>query len=221
MTNEDGTITDTPAPVEEPVKAPEEVTPVEEANDSPETEEVVVDKEEPVDTPEKEEYSIDWGDFTVSEEFSQIATGVAKEAGLDRTAAGQYTSKVIQAMQESVVKAMEKDDAALKEEWGSEYNSKVNSCKAFIKQHAEASGLTEEDVNVLFSPKGYKLVASFMKLAGESEAQIGQTSVNEKAWAQEVQTNPNHPDYKAFHDRTDPRYEELSKRWYKAHGMKV
>ena len=113
---------------------------------------------------------------------------------------------------------MERMDSELKEEWGGDYNTRMKECKRFLSRHAKASGLTNEDIAVLQSPKGFKLLYSFMKATGESPAHMGKADASTQSWAHEAMNNPAHPDYKALHELNDPRHDEVTRRWYRAQG---
>lgn len=183
------------------------------------TEEQPENTEQKPDSEEEQPYTIEWPEgYEATPEFEAVAAEAAKGSGLDGKAAGLYTSRVLDALNEAEVKNMERMDTELKEEWGSDYNTRMKECKSFLSRHAKESGLTNEDIAVLQSPKGFKLLYSFMKATGESPAHMGKADAPTKSWAHEVQNNPSHPDYKAFYDLNDPRHDEVTRRWYRAQG---
>lgn len=175
--------------------------------------------EQKPDSEEEQPYAIEWPEgYEATPEFEAVAVEAAKGSGLDGKAAGLYTSRVLDALNEAEVKNMERADTELKEEWGSDYNARMKECKGFLSRHAKQSGLTNEDIAVLQSPKGFKLLYSFMKATGESPAHMGKADASTQSWTHEVQNNPSHPDYKAFYDLNDPRHDEVTRRWYRAQG---
>lgn len=175
--------------------------------------------EQKPDSEEEQSYAIEWPEgYEATPEFEAVAAEAAKGSGLDGKAAGLYTSRVLDALNEAEVKNMERTDAELKEEWGSDYNTRMKECKSFLSRHAKESGLTNEDIAVLQSPKGFKLLYSFMKATGESPAHMGKADASTQSWAHEAMNNPAHPDYKALHEVNDPRHDEVTRRWYRAQG---
>lgn len=167
-------------------------------------------------------YSIQWPDgYEVSPSFSDITNTVAQEAGLDSKAAGVYTARVLDALNEAELKNMEKQDADLKTEWGSDYNSRMKECKTFLARHAKSAGLSNSDIAVLQSPKGFKLIYSFMAASGEQPAHVGTPTATAQSWANEAMNNPSHPDYNALRNLDDPRHEDVARRWYKAQGARI
>lgn len=182
-------------------------------------EEQTENTEQKPDSEEEKSYAIEWPEgYEATPEFEAVAAEAAKGSGLDGKAAGLYTSRVLDALNEAEMKNMERTDAELKEEWGSDYNTRMKECKSFLSRHAKESGLTNEDIAVLQSPKGFKLLYSFMKATGESPAHMGKADASTQSWAHEVQNNPSHPDYNAFYDLNDPRHDEVTRRWYRAQG---
>ena len=175
--------------------------------------------EQEKDSEDEQPYSIEWPEgYEATPEFEAVAAEAAKGSGLDGKTAGLYTSRVLDALNEAELKNMERMDSELKEEWGSDYNTRMKECKSFLSRHAKASGLTNEDIAVLQSPKGFKLLYSFMKATGESPAHMGKADASTKSWAHEAMNNPAHPDYKALHVLNDPRHDEVTRRWYRAQG---
>lgn len=171
------------------------------------------------DSEEAQPYAIEWPEgYEATPEFEAVAAEAAKGSGLDGKTAGLYTSRVLDALNEAEVKNMERMDSELKEEWGGDYNTRMKECKRFLSRHAKASGLTNEDIAVLQSPKGFKLLYSFMKATGESPAHMGKADASTQSWAHEAMNNPAHPDYKALHELNDPRHDEVTRRWYRAQG---
>lgn len=176
------------------------------------------------DRKEEESFELEWPEgYEATPEFAAVATEAAKGCGLTGKSAGAYTARVLDALQEAELRNVEKTDAELKGEWGSEYESRMKACKGFLARHAKRSGLTDTDVAVLQSPKGFRLLNSFMEALGESQAHgMGAAvSADEKSWADSVMKDSRHPDYEAFRDADHPRHEEVARRWYRAQGASV
>lgn len=170
-----------------------------------------------------EEFAMVWPEgYEASEEFAQITTEAAKAAGIaDGKLAGAYTAKVIAAIQEAADKRVAADDAELKADWGAEYQANMKECKAFVERMGAKAGLSEDDVAVLATPKGMRLIQVIRAEVGEGVAAGGKSvaSAADESWAREVMTNPNHADYAAFHNPSDPRWRELNARYNKVKGF--
>ena len=183
-----------------------------------------MDAEAPAPQPENEQqntdqddYQIEWPDGVEADpSFDQLTTRAAKAAGLDGKAAGAYTAAVIDAIKQQERENFIKSDAELKEQWGSDYQTNMRACKAFLSRHAKESGLSQQDIAVLQSPKGFKLLHSFMQSTGEQPAHgTEKPTMQEKSWAHSVMHDPSHSDYRAFHDVEDTRYNEVHARYNK------
>lgn len=205
---------------EEQQKTPSNVKDAYKVDTEGDEEEQPENTEQNPDSEEDEQpYTIEWPEgYEATPEFEAVAAEAAKGSGLDGKAAGLYTSRVLDALNEAEMKNMERTDTELKEEWGSDYNARMKECKNFLSRHAKESGLTNEDIAVLQSPKGFKLLYSFMKATGESPAHMGKADASTTSWAHEAMNNPAHPDYKALHELNDPRHDEVTRRWYRAQG---
>ena len=193
---------------------PEEVTPA----DGSEAEATEAAAEEA----EVAEFAMEWPDgYEATEEFTGIVTAAATEAGLtDGKLAGAYTAKVIAALQDAADKQVAADDAALKADWGADYQTNMTECEAFVKRLSAKAGLTDADVAVLATPKGMRLVQAIRTEVGEGQAATARrVSEADASWARGVMTNPNHPDYHAFHNTSDPRWREVNKRYNAIKGF--
>lgn len=183
-----------------------------------------MDSEDPAPQPENEQqntdrddYQIEWPDGVEADPgFAEMATTAAKATGLDGKAAGAYTAAVINAIKQQERENFIKNDTELKEQWGSDYQTNMRACKTFLARHAKESGLTQQDVAVLESPKGFRLLYSFMQSTGEQPAHgTEKPTMQEKSWAHSVMHDPSHSDYRAFHDIEDTRYNDVHARYNK------
>lgn len=173
----------------------------------------------PANTPPQDDgsptYAITWPEgFSPSDEFSTLATSAARQAGLDAAAAGAYTAAVWQQLQQLEHQRRDASDAALRQEWGADFESNLAGAKNLLRQLEAAGHVDEEASKLLQSPKGMKLLRGLSTFVGEKPAAGTQhASPDASAWAHEVMTNPSHPDYKAFHNPTDPRWREVNTRY--------
>lgn len=152
--------------------------------------------------------------------FTEIVTPIAKESGLDGRKFGELAARVINGLNEAEYANMAKTDAELKQDWGADYEANMKAARAeaaFLKREA---GLTDADLRVFACPKGMRALFAISRTHGERAAAGTQgVGVSEKGWAQEVMSNPAHPDYKAFHDPEDPRWRKVNERWNRANGL--
>ncbi len=182
----------------------------------------------PADQPEGEEnssenatYSISWPEgYSPNEEFAAIATREARMAGLSGDAAGKYTAAMVHALQEHQNAQLNAADAALKEEWGAEYESNLQNAKSFLRQIIKDGALDATSASFFESPKGMRLMHSLSQYVGESPLAIGKTnSAAEQEWARSAMNDPSHPDYVALHNWNHPRFREVNRRYNKTLNM--
>jgi len=179
--------------------------------------------EESTEEAEVAAFQMEWPEgYEATEQFAAITTEAAKAVGItDGRVAGEYTAKVIAAIEAAADKQVAEDDAALKDDWGADYEANKDECQAFVKRMSAKAGLTEEDVAVLATPKGMRLIQAIRTEVGEGAAAVGvpAVSADDESWAREVMTNPQHADYKAFHNPSDPRWRSLNARYNKVKGF--
>ena len=169
----------------------------------------------------EEEYQLSYPEnWNADPAFTELVTPIAKKSGIDGKTFGALTAEVIGKMQEAEYANMVKTDAELKKDWGSDYDANMKAARAeaaFLKKEA---GLTDEDLRVFASPKGMRALYAISLTHGErGAAGMKEVSASDKAWAEEVMTNPAHPDYKAFHDVDDPRWRLVNERYNRAKGI--
>ncbi len=181
---------------------------------------------EPKTDESTEEYTIAFPEAFTSPEsaaFGTILAPIARESGLDGTAYGKLFADsyaaIEAARQKSVWEHRFRQDAELKRDWGSNYESNMKTARghiAFLKQKA---GLTDDDLACFQSPKGMRALYAMATAHGEKPA-AGLTTGNatEKSWADAVLKDPNHPDRNALFNTSDPRYKEINARFRRAHG---
>ncbi|MBQ7022139.1 MAG: hypothetical protein IJN29_01060 [Akkermansia sp.] len=172
---------------------------------------------------EAAEFAMEWPEgYEATEQFASLTTEAAKAVGItDGKLAGAYTAKVIQAIEAEADKRVAEDDAALKADWGADYAANKEECQAYIKRMSAKAGLSEQDVAVLATPKGMRLIQAMRTEVGEGAAAVGKptASAEDEAWAKAVMSNPNHADYKAFHNPSDPRWRSLNARYNRVKGF--
>lgn len=169
----------------------------------------------------EEEYQLSYPEnWNADPAFTELVTPIAKKSGIDGKTFGALTAEVIGKMQEAEYANMVKTDAELKKDWGADYDANMKAARAeaaFLKKEA---GLTDEDLRVFASPKGMRALYAISLTHGEKGAAgMKEVSASDKAWAEEVMTNPAHPDYKAFHDVNDPRWRLVNERYNRAKGI--
>lgn len=172
---------------------------------------------------EAAEFAMEWPEgYEATEQFASLTTEAAKAVGItDGKLAGAYTAKVIAAIEAEADKRVAEDDAALKADWGADYAANKEECQAYIKRMSAKAGLSEQDVAVLATPKGMRLIQAMRTEVGEGAAAVGTptASAEDEAWAKAVMSNPNHADYKAFHNPSDPRWRSLNARYNRVKGF--
>lgn len=169
-------------------------------------------------TPEDPPYAVEYpADFAVDETFAGIVAPIAKDSGVDGKTFGNLTAKVVRALNDAEYANMVKTDAELKKDWGAEYNANMLTAKNTAEKLMKTSGLTEQDLSVLQSPKGMRLLYAISQMTGEQPA-AGSTpaSAAESSWAKDIMSNPNHPDYRDFRDPSSPRWRSLNERYNRA-----
>lgn len=158
--------------------------------------------------------------------LAQLLAPIAKESGLEGPAFGGLFAKSYAAIQEAQKKAVWQErfqqDAQLKKDWGSQYESNMATARGHLTFLKEKAGLTDDDLAVFASPKGMRALYAMASAGGERQpAGLAQQTAGEKAWADDLLHNPNHPDREAFYNPNHPRYKEVNARWRRANGAEA
>lgn len=174
-----------------------------------------------------EEYTVTFPEaFADSPEaaaFGSILAPIAKGSGLDGASYGKLFADSYAAIEAARQKSMWENrfrqDAELKRDWGSEYESNMKTARGHIAFLKEKAGLTDDDLAVFKSPKGMRALYAMATAHGEKPAAgLSNSQASEKSWADAVLKDPNHPDRDALFNTTDPRYREVNARFRRAHG---
>ncbi len=165
-----------------------------------------------------EEYALSFSEeFSPDPAFLNLVTPHAKELGIDPAQAGGLVERTIASIQQAEYANMVESDAALKKDWGAEYQSNKQAVESYKVQLREQAGLTKEDMAVFNSPKGYRLLHALMGVTqAKPTAGVGTSSATEASWARDAFNNPSHPDHKALHNPSDPRWAEVNARYNRA-----
>lgn len=173
-----------------------------------------------------EEYTVTFPEGFGGEEaeaFGSILAPIAKGSGLDGTAYGKLFADsyaaIETARQKSAWENRFRQDAELKRDWGSDYESNMKTARGHIAFLKEKAGLTDDDLAVFKSPKGMRALYAMATAQGEKPAAgLATGQASEKSWADAVLKDPNHPDRGALFNTSDPRYREVNARFRRAHG---
>ena len=105
---------------------------------------------------------------------------------------------------------IESRDKKLKETWGTNYESNMVD----VARVGQLLGINPDSLK-LAPPEVTLGLMRVSQLISEDKLPARQQVVNNMSkttWAREVQTNPKHPDYADYHDRSSPRWKELVQR---------
>lgn len=239
MTTETAPATET-TPVETaPVEVAAETAPVENAApvvsaDEQEMGDYGFDTEASAAAPEelqrdKEEeaaaaYSVEWPEgYEASDELTGMVNEVARECGVSDKALGAYTARMIEVLEAQHMEQVKAADAALKAEWGRDYNANMRDVKSFVGKLKAAGNLTSEDLKEFAGPRGFKVLHAVANMVGGGGAKGVEPGAvaGDASWAAAVMNDRSHPDNVALRDVNDPRHKEVTARWFRAQGARV
>lgn len=168
------------------------------------------------------EYVLDIAeDSGVQEPVAKILREEARAAGINSRQASRFLNAVF-AKQNALGKQIyEAQDRKLRAEWGIDFKRRLEQTRRYAGHLANLSGLTEEEMDVLKTPAGYRLMYKLMNATGElnagaaggnrgkySAAMRGPLTDSErKAMRKDMLTNPNNPYYRGLVDTTAPANE--------------
>lgn len=155
--------------------------------------------------------------------FNTILAPIAKQSGIDGTAFGKLFADAYTAITDAQNRAEWQNrfqqDAALKKDWGADYEANMTTARSHIAFLKERAGLSDDDLAVFASPKGMRaLYAMATAHATPPAAGLDANTITEQTWAKAVM-QPDHADHDAFVNPMNPRYKEVNQRWLRANGQ--
>lgn len=159
-------------------------------------------------------------DLDVTDDFKTTLKEHAKASRLEGKAAGQFVSGVIKSMQEAERANISATTRELREDWGKNFNANMKSVKEFAVKLKQKSGLTTEDMALLQSPKGYRLLFALMNSVGEDTFVSGKETQAEdpQKEAQRMLTDPSHRYFHAIQNPSDPLFHEANREYNRLVG---
>lgn len=157
------------------------------------------------------------------EGFKSLLTEQAQASGLPADKATAFLNSVATKMRETEAEVMLSSDLELKKEWGSSYEANVKKAKLFARKVSQSSGLSLDDLSVLQSPKGFKLLhALSLSTAERSFVDVGiqQPPLGKKEEAESIM-NGMHPKYgDAILNPANPLYKQANEEYDRLIGLK-
>lgn len=133
------------------------------------------DLEQPMETAETTgeentnggEYEFNLGeDSSIPQHLHRGLAERAQQLGLDGSKAAEYLNAAMSYAQEMEAQAAKESGAALRQEWGSEFDARVNATKQFMVRMSQKAGLSIEQMSILMSPNGFRLMNAIRQASG-------------------------------------------------------
>lgn len=117
---------------------------------------------------EQEEYQFDLGEETqIPSEIHGELGGLAKELGLPGDKAAALLNRSLEIYQKAHEAANKELGRELRKEWGPEFDAKLKATKIFAAKLGREAGLKAEDMAVMMSPYGVRLLNAMREKLGE------------------------------------------------------
>ncbi len=169
------------------------------------------DFESQAEAPAAEESFVLEERFGVDQSNIDMLTAAAKEEGLPLGATGRYMNRVLAAVTGNQQAIFDRQNAALRAKWGSNYETNMRTTGQFIGRLAAAAELDEEEKAAMKSPLAYKIMHKLMLASGELNAgAVGAsaprpanaplTKEEKRALMHDMLHNPQNPYYKGLND---------------------
>lgn len=117
-------------------------------------------------------YTITFDDAdNINEGYRAVLTAAAREtAGLDADTASRLFHNLTGKLNEESQRVFMADDAALKAEWGRDFEPRVKQTLSFMKRHFTLAGCTAEESAMFENPRGLRVMNKLMKVFAEGKA---------------------------------------------------
>lgn len=119
-----------------------------------------------------EEYTLTFDDDdNINEGYRAVLTAAAKETeGLDAATASRLFHNLTGRLNAESQRVFLADDAALKSEWGRDFEPRVKQTLAFMKRHFAQAGCTPEEAAMFENPRALRVMNKLMKVFSEGKA---------------------------------------------------
>ena len=178
--------------------------------------------ESAVEDAEQEEYEFDLGEGSqIPAEIHGELASVARELGIPGAAAAELLNRGLAVYQERYNALNRELGAELKREWGRDFASRLKSTQAFAARLGREAGLKPEDMRVMMSPHGVRLLDAMRAKLSEGGGFAGRGQVQPKLTrAQQIEAFHSDPQkMAAVLDPTNPLYESANAELNRLYGI--
>ena len=162
------------------------------------------------------EYEFNLGDDSSIPQY--LHGGLAERAqqlGLDGSKAAEYLNAAMNYAQEMEAQAARESGAALRKEWGSDFDAKVNATKQFMVRMSQKAGLSIEQMSILMSPNGFRLMNAIRQASGGENVRYAGSPQNTPKLSAEQELEEIYADpvkYHALITPGDPQHKIVNRR---------
>lgn len=128
----------------------------------------------------------------------------AQELGLDGAKAAQYLNAAMAYAKEVDQQVAKESGAALRQEWGSAFNDNVAATKSFMARMSKKAGLTTDQMQVLMSPNGFRLMNAIRVASGGESSRYAGTPQNTPKLSAEQELEEIYADPQKYHALINP-----------------
>ena len=171
---------------------------------------------------DQEEYAFDLGESTqIPAEIHGELGDLAKELGIPGDKAAALLNKGLAVYQARYREQNRQLGAELKKEWGKDFASRLKSTQAFAARLGREAGLKADDMGVLMSPHGIRLLDAMRAKLSEGGGFAGRGQAQPKLTRQQQLDAfyANKEKMAAVLDPTNPLYESANAELNKLHGI--
>jgi len=177
------------------------------------TEDVNTEVEE---TGEESSYEFNLGDdSSIPQHLHSGLAERAQQLGLDGSKAAEYLNAAMSYAQEVEAQMAKESGEALRKEWGSEFDAKVDATKQFMVRMSKKAGLSAEQMGILMSPNGFRLMNAIRQASGGENVRYAGNPQNAPKMTPEQELEEIYADpvkYHALITPGDPQHKIVNRR---------
>lgn len=172
------------------------------------------------DEPQEGDYAFDLGENSGIPDFLHQGLGsIAQKAGIDASKASTFMREAMAHAKAEDQRLMKEDAAKLKEELGDKFEPTIKATKSFMARAAKKAGLNAQDMALLASPRGIRLMNAIREQVSESSSIAGKGApvmTNE----QKIEAIMNDPEkFLALSDSTHPQHSNVNAELNRLYGI--
>ena len=171
------------------------------------------------------EYVLELGDnFQGTDETRDMITSLAKENGISAEAASKFVSGVCDKLAEMVKNERNSSIKELREEWKSQFDSRIKETRHFINRMLKDGKISESTAKAMQSADAFRFANAVREMLGEKRSAGTRSAgarMSREAELKDIMENPENPHFRNLNNPSSPGYASSAAYFNKLAGAPI